>query len=533
MSTPLNIEKLRQYLNHHPDQYFVNYLVDGFTNGFDTGIQELPSSTLECKNLLSARNQTEITQSLIEKELEKGFLAGPYDVMPFPIYRVNPIGVAEGRYSNKKRLIVDLSAPHNDSLNPSLNQLIDKEEYSLQYVKLDHAIDIIKSSGVGSWMCKTDISDAFKLVPIHPSLWPYHAIKWEGKYYFYTRLVFGSRSSPKIFDSLSRAICWIASNVFNIQNILHLLDDFLTIDSPEFLADRTMALLLMLFKTLNIPLASHKTIGPTTCLEYLGIILDSTSLEARLPVNKVHRINNILVSFLDKKSCTKRELLSLLGHLNFASRVIRPGRSFVSHLIFLSTKVKELHHYVKLDTEVRSEIRMWQLFLQEWNGVSFFLDDNITAAADMHLFTDATDKAFGGIFQNKWFQSLFPKDLLILDNHSPSMALIELYPIVIACFLWGKQWNKKRILFHCDNMATVQILNKGRSKNNVINKLMRMLTWITAQCNFTVHAEHVPGKLNDIADAISRFQMKKFRSLAPDTDPHPTPCPQLQELMKF
>ena len=191
--------------------------------------------------------------------------------------------------------------------------------------------------------------------------------------------------------------------------------------------------------------------------------------------------------------------------------------------------VKELHHYVKLDTKVRSQIRKWQLFLQEWNGVSFFLDDNITAAAEMHLFTDATDKAFGGIFQNKWFQSFFPKHLLIFDNHSPSMALLELYPIVIACFLWGKQ----RILFHCDNMATVQILNKDRSKNNIINKLMRMLTWITAQCNFTVHAEHVPGKHYNIADAISRFQMKKFRSLAPDTDPHPTPCPQIQELMKI
>ena len=88
-------------------------------------------------------------------------------------------------------------------------------------------------------MCNTDVSDAFKLVPIHPSLWPYQAIKWQGKYYFYTCLVFGSRSSP------------------------------------------------------------HKTVGATTCLEYLGIILDSTSLEARFPVNK------ILVSFLHKKSCTK------------------------------------------------------------------------------------------------------------------------------------------------------------------------------------------------------------------------------------
>ena len=333
------------------------------------------------------------------------------------IYRLNPIGVAEGKYSKKKRLIVDLSAPHDNPNNFSLNDLIDKQEYSLQYVNIDQAIDIVKKLGLGSLMCKTDISDAFKLVLIHPSLWPFHAIKWEEKYYFYTRLVFGSRSSPKIFDTLSRAICWIAINVFHEKNILHLLDDFLTTDPSDFMADRTMALVLMLFKTLNIPIASHKTEGtPTTCLAYLGIILDSNKLEACLPLNKVERINEILLSFLDKKSCTKRELLSLLGHLNFASQVIRPGRSFVSHLIHLSTKAKELHHYIKLDAEVRSDIRMWQTFLQGWNGVSFFLNDNITIAADMHLFTDATDKAFGGIFQNKWFQSMFPKDILSLED---------------------------------------------------------------------------------------------------------------------
>ena len=106
MSTPLNICKLKEYLSQHPDQGFVNYLVEGFTHGFDTGIKQLPSSTLECKNLLSARCQIEVTGSLIKKELE-GFLAGPYDVMPYPIYRVNTVGVAEGKYSKKKRLIVD------------------------------------------------------------------------------------------------------------------------------------------------------------------------------------------------------------------------------------------------------------------------------------------------------------------------------------------------------------------------------------------------------------------------------------------
>ena len=137
--------------------------------------------------------------------------------------------------------------------------------------------------------------------------------------------------------------------------------------------------------------------------------MDSNKLEARLPLNKVERINEILLSFLGKKSCTKRELLSLLGHLNFASRVIRPGRSFVSHLIHLSTKAKELHHYIKLDAEVRSDIRMWQTFLQGWNGVSFFLNDNITVAADMHLFTDATDKALEEFFKTNGFKACFPK----------------------------------------------------------------------------------------------------------------------------
>ena len=487
---------------------------------------------MECKNLLSARSQIEITTKLIESEVQKGFLVGPFNKMPFDIYRVNPVGIAEGKYSKKKHLIVDLSAPHNDQDHTCLNELINKEDFSLNYVTIDHAIDIIKKTGKGSWLCKTDISDAFKLIPIHPSLWPFHGIKWNDEYYFYVRLVFGSRSSPKIFDMLSQAICWTATQVFKIQNILHLLDDFLTIDPPDYMAERTMSLLTMLFKRLNIPIAINKTVGPTQCLEYLGIILDTNKMEARLPIEKVQRISEILQSFQNRKSCTKRELLSLLGHLNFACRVIKPGRSFVSFLISLSTTVKELHHHVKLTEQVRLDIEMWQKFLSLWNGVSFFLDDKIIVAADMHLFTDATDKAFAGIYEDKWFQGEFPTGLL-QQTGGLSMALMELYPIVVACVLWSERWSRKRILFHCDNMATVQIINKGRSKVPLIMKFIRKLTWTAATHNFIIHAEHVPGCINSVADALSRFQMKKFRQLVPKADQHPTPHPPMQQLVMF
>ena len=143
-----------------------------------------------------------------------------------------------------------------------------------------------------------------------------------------------------------------------------------------------------------------------------------------------------------------------------------------------------------------------------------------------------TDKAYGGIYRNKWFQGKFPTKLLQGDE-TISMALLELYPIVVACVLWGKDWSGQRVLFNCDNTATVQIINKGRSKVNIIMKLMRKLTWCSAISNFTIHAKHVPGCFNSTADAISRFQMNKFRKLAPNADLHPVSSPPLEQLLMY
>ena len=109
---------------------------------------------------------------------------GPYASPPFPKYRVSPMGIAVGKYQGKKRLIVDLSTPHDNQIYQSLNELVDKDEFSLSYVKLDTAIKIIQEKGLGSWLCKDDIKDAFKLLPIKENLWPYYGIKWDKKYYF-------------------------------------------------------------------------------------------------------------------------------------------------------------------------------------------------------------------------------------------------------------------------------------------------------------------------------------------------------------
>ena len=174
---------------------------------------------------------------------------------------------------------------------------------------------------------------------------------------------------------------------------------------------------------------------------------------------------------------------------------------------------------------------MWKMFLQSWNGISFFYDDKVIESADMQLFTDASGSyGFGGYYQGKWFSEPWPKDLPKLGDTDMSIAFMELVPIVASVVLWQDSWFKKRIIFHCDNAATVAIISKGRSKSSYIMKLMRRLTWCAAKGNFIIHAKHIPGKNNVISDCLSHSQIRKFFSLAPHADRHPTVVPPLEEL---
>ena len=95
---------------------------------------------------------------------------------------------------------------------------------------------------------------------------------------------------------------FIAEHYYKVKHILHLLDGFLTVDPPEFDAEGTMALMTMLFNRLNVPLAANKTMGPLTCIEYLGIVLDTDKLEARLPANKVEKICKFIISIIKKST---------------------------------------------------------------------------------------------------------------------------------------------------------------------------------------------------------------------------------------
>ncbi|KAK3108814.1 hypothetical protein FSP39_016270 [Pinctada imbricata] len=60
---------------------------------------------------------------------------------------------------------------------------------------------------------------------------------------------------------------------------------------------------------------------------------------------------------------------------------------------------------------------------------------------------------------------------------------------------------------------------------------MRRLTLLAAQHQFTILSKHVPGKLNSIADALSRLQVQKFRRLMPQACPIPCNVPPPEKIL--
>ena len=139
-------------------------------------------------------------------------------------------------------------------------------------------------------LCKFNIKDAFKHCPIQKDQWHLFGVPWLKNYYVLTRVTFGCQSSPKIFDTLVQAVCWIAINKYDVECILHLLDDFLTIDKPDSEGRLTFTSMLHIFNSLGIPLSENKLEGPCTCLEYLGMILNSEKNAVSLTYRKGRKV---------------------------------------------------------------------------------------------------------------------------------------------------------------------------------------------------------------------------------------------------
>ena len=522
-ATPLAVAAWQQALAAHPDKAFAHYILSGMRHGFHIGADRACLSLRPGPgNFPSVRQHPDLVDVHIAEEIEKGRLMGPIPEHLIPPCHCSPIGlIPKPHQPGRRRLIVDLSSPKVHRVNNAISPQVPH----MHYASVLDAAELIRRLGPGTMMAKVDLQNAYRVLPVHADDHPLLAIRWGPAIYLNTALPFGLRSAPKIFSAFADALAWVLrSNGIGQQ--LHYLDDFLFLGAAStHECASSLQTALQVCQRLGVPVAAHKTEGPSTRLTFLGIQIDSVAMQLSLPPDKLSRIRGLVLSWRSKRAATKQELQSLIGHLSHAATVVQHGRTFMRRMFDLAKRVQQAHHHIRLSQDFRSDLQWWASFLPRWNGKSM-----LHRPDPQHMITADASGSWGcGAFgsQGRWFQLRWPQSWA-----SHHIAAKELVPVVMAIALWGAQWQATTVLVRSDNAAVVAALSSGSAKDALLMHLLRCLHFYLAHYDICLAARHLAGVENTAADALSRDNLTVFFQCQPQANPSPSPLhPALKELL--
>lgn len=517
--SPLKPDVWEKALESHPDRDFARFICTGIRNGFRIGFNYSTSSCKPAKgNMQSVSQHREVVERYLGEEREAGRVLGPFKPGAFPHVQVSPFGVIPKSEPGKWRLILDLSSPRGDSVNDG----IAKELCSLSYTTVDDIAARVQKNGRGALMAKFDLKSAYRQVPVHPDdRWLLGMVLGE-ELYVDTTLPFGLRSAPVLFSALADGLAFIIRNK-GVQGLDHYLDDFSLVCPPQSpTCQISLDTSLQVCEEVGFCVAPQKTEGPATQINLLGIEIDSTNMELRLPRQKLEKLQEIVKQWRCRKMCKKRDLQVLAGHLNHACKVIRPGRRFLRGIFGLLSQFGRKDHPIRLNREFRADMEWWHEFASRWNGVSL-LREVALQHPSIELWSDASGAwGCGALWMDKWFQVEWREWPGFQDA---TISSKELLPLVIAAAIWGPEWRSSVVLCHCDNQAVVSVVRGGYCKDPPMAHMLRCLFFIEAYFDLTLSAAHIPGVENRAADGISRNNLDEFFSLNPQAQPQPMAVP--------
>lgn len=142
--------------------------------------------------------------------------------------------------------------------------------------------------------------------------------------------------------------------------------------------------------------------------------------------------------------------------LNFCCFVVILGRVFLRYLIDFISSLISFYYYIRLNREFKYDIRMWLIFLNNFNGRVFFLSDCWEIFFIFELYIDvAVFEGYGVVFGRYWFGGIF-SDVW----YSFNIIFFEFFFIVLVVYIWGFGMFNRYVLFFIDNVFLVDIINK-------------------------------------------------------------------------
>ncbi len=514
----LNPEFWQEHLADYHDQDLVSTLVREAQYGVDIGYHG-PSESITSPNWPSAWEHQDHIETFIREGIQTGKVIGPLESLP-PGYKSSPLGAFVKPHSEKVRIIHDLSYPPNHSVNDGIN----REDFSLTYASVDDAVTLL-GKYQNPWMCKLDLANAYMSVKVRPDDVPLLGFSWpdyQGKLlrYCMSILPFGLRSSPFLFNRYADAILYIAKKLGMSEDSLHYLDDYILICASREEAIASLNILVAVVEAAGFTVQWAKTEGPFQIGEFLGFVLDVEKKELRISTQRMGDMLEELHTWLTRPTASKKDLQHIVGKLQFASKVVRDGKHFMRRLIDLSKVPRFQYSKVAITFQAREDIKWWVRCLASHNGVAMF-PIPFDATTCHIILTDASDLAIAAVYGSHWTIQEYTGRYEWLGH--TNIAIRELAAVLLGLSSFAHMMQNSQLLMRVDNQAIVSCISSGSSREPNIMNFIRCLYFYTAIHHIQYQALYIPSLENEAADACSRLQIDRLYRVHPQADREMTP----------
>ena len=400
--------------------------------------------------------------------------------------------------NNKWRPILDLS---------KLNLFLKVEKF-----KMETPETIRTSLQQGEWVTSVDFKDAYFHIPIQEQSRKYLRFHIQGRNYQFKALPFGLSTAPMEFTVVAKEVKLMATH--KGIRIHQYLDDWLVrARSLQTCIQHTQILVKMCQDLGWLVNLEKSELEPKQVFNFVGYQFDLRSGRVRPTPDRWQNLQGKIQTLLLLPACPVRQFMSLIGLLTATEKQVHLGRLHMRpiqwHLKNNWRVPESLEKVIPLPRSLHPHLQWW---LEESNVLQGQPLHPIKH--DLQIFTDASKEGWGAHLNELTARGSWsvPESKLHI-NH------LELKAVFLALKEFQDLCTNQIVLVATDNTTVVAYINKegGMKSGPLCALLWRILTWCS-QRQVTLKARHIPGRLNVIADKLSRLNqtIQTEWSLLPD-----------------
>lgn len=372
-----------------------------------------------------------------------------------------------------------------------------------QYIKsvpfrMETAESIRASLRPGMWTFSVDLSDAFFHIPIHPASRKFLRLEFQGEVYQFRVLPFGVKIAPWLFTTVFKEVKPMA---WALGVPLHqYMDDWLGTAMDAQTCRIRASAMIALCRELGIRVNPKKSdLVPRQVFDFLGYHFNLITFQVCPTVANTDKVIRMAQLLVQEDSLPAHMWQVLIGVLASQDKLIPYGRLHVRPLqLHLLSRWNPFHgnpqEAVAVPLLVKRTAYWWMTRSNLIQGLPV-----APLPPTVRLYTDASTVGWGAHCGEQEFSGLWlPRERLlhinVLEMRAIRLALDRLKPS-----------SGDQVLVSTDNSTVVAYINhQGGTRSLPLWEETSLLFEFLMAHQVQLRAVHIPGRLNVIADQLSR-----------------------------